>query len=134
DETSSIYAGLAAHDSLILLDEAHCAVPFMQTVSAVARFRDEPWAERPLKTPFRQCIMSATPPEDVSELPIFPAHAERVAALDHPRLQERLTARKLATLIRVKDGEFVSEAARKAQQYANSMQRVAVMVNRVATA
>ena len=33
--TASIYAGLAAHDSLILLDEAHCSVPFLQTLQRI---------------------------------------------------------------------------------------------------
>lgn len=136
DETASIYAGLVAHDSLILLDEAHCAVPFMQTLSAVARFRDEAWAERPLKTPFRHSIMSATPPEGAYGDAMFPEPAERIAALGHPRLQQRLTARKLASLNRVKDSEFVSKAATRAQEYASGKQdvAVAVMVNRVATA
>jgi CRISPR-associated endonuclease/helicase Cas3 len=143
DETASIYAGLAAQDSLILLDEAHCAVPFVQTLAAVARYRDEPWGERPLKTPFRYCIMSATPPEGVRDEAVFPRPAERAAALDHPRLQQRLTARKLATLVKpVKgnNGEFASEAARVALEYVEDegnregKRRVAVMVNRVATA
>ena len=139
DETVSIYAGLAAHDSLILLDEAHCAVPFMQTLAAVARYRDQPWGEQPLKTPFRHCTMSATPPEGIQDEAMFPRPAERAAALDHPRLQQRLTARKLATLVKPIKGngtEFVSEAARRAQEFVKGegKRRVAVMVNRVATA
>lgn len=143
DETASIYAGLAAQDSLILLDEAHCAVPFMQTLAAVARYRDQPWGEQPLKTPFRHCTMSATPPEGTPEEAMFPRPAERAAALDHPRLRQRLAARKLAALVKpVKgnDAGFVSEAARRAREYAKDegqhegKRRVAVMVNRVATA
>lgn len=135
DETASIYAGLAAHDSLILLDEAHCAAPFMQTLSAIERFRGEPWAERPLKTAFRYCMMSATLPEGIAEAAMFPRPAQRTAALAHPRLQLRLTAQKLATLARpVKDGQFVAEAAKHAEEYVKTNQRVAVMVNRVATA
>ena len=37
--TAPIFAGLAAHDSLILLDEAHCSVPFLQTLKSVERLR-----------------------------------------------------------------------------------------------
>lgn len=138
DETASIYAGLAAHDSLILLDEAHCAVPFIQTVRAVARFRGEEWSEQPLNTPFRYCVMSATPPSEV-EGNVFPEPAHRAAALDHPRLRERLTARKLARLappVKGGNGEFISEAVARAQEYVidDGRRRVAVMVNRVATA
>jgi CRISPR-associated endonuclease/helicase Cas3 len=138
DRTASIYAGLAAHDSLILLDEAHCAVPFMQTLAAVARFRGEAWADQPLKTPFRCSIMSATPPNSVLEDATFPKPAERAAALDHPVLKKRLTASKPAILAKIKerDGEFISAAVAQARQYAagERKRRVAVMVNRVATA
>ncbi|HLG99668.1 MAG TPA: type I-U CRISPR-associated helicase/endonuclease Cas3 [Bryobacteraceae bacterium] len=138
DETASIYAGLAAHDSLIILDEAHCAVPFLQTLDAVARYREGPWGERPLKTPFRYCLMSATPPDSIHEAAMFPRASERAAALDHPLLQKRIRARKLATLgspVKGGDEEFVSAAAKLAQKYQEQAKlRVAVMVNRVATA
>jgi CRISPR-associated endonuclease/helicase Cas3 len=161
DRTASIYAGLAAHDSLILLDEAHCAVPFLQTLRAVARFRGDVWATQPLKTPFRFSIMSATPPADIPEDATFPMAAERTAALDHPTLRERFIARKVAALVRpVKDDKFVGEAASCARRFADAdaedvgklvqgfeaatwtarlaerqgKPRVAVMVNRVAAA
>lgn len=139
DRTASIWAALAANDSLILLDEAHCAVPFLQTLRAIARFRDEPWANAPIKTPFRFSILSATPPADIKEEVSFPRPAERTAALDHPLLQERLAARKLATLREVKGkgdtDEFIATASEQASSFlGNGRQRVAVMVNRVATA
>lgn len=138
DRTTSIFAGLAAHDSLILLDEAHCAVPFLQTLRAVARFRGEGWVAQPLKTPFRFSIMSATPPTEISEKATFPRRSERAAALRHPLLERRFTARKLASLLKVKGGgdEFVAEAAGSARKLAEAQgkRRVAVMVNRVATA
>lgn len=138
DRTAAVYAGLAGNDSLILLDEAHCAVPFMQTLRAVARFRTGRWAVEPLKTPFRFSIMSATLPEGISEAATFPKAAERAAALDHPVLQQRFTARKLATLPPpVKDDDkFIAEAANCAAKFAKNEggSRVAVMVNRVATA
>src|SRR5208283_502160 len=45
-----VHAGLAANDSLIILDEAHCANPFRQTLAAIGRYRDR--AEVPLSNPF----------------------------------------------------------------------------------
>ncbi|HEY7338332.1 MAG TPA: type I-U CRISPR-associated helicase/endonuclease Cas3 [Bryobacteraceae bacterium] len=138
DETASIYAGLTAQDSLIVLDEAHCAVPFMQTLEAVARYRAAPWAERAIKAPFRYCIMSATPPEDVAEAAIFPAAAERAAALDHPLLEKRIEARKLAALekpVKGDDERFASETAELILKFKSAGKlRIAAMVNRVAIA
>jgi CRISPR-associated endonuclease/helicase Cas3 len=138
DETASIYAGLAAHDSMIILDEAHCAVPFMQTIEALARFREAPWAERPIKTPFHYCIMSATPPDGYSEASVFPKPPERAAALDHPVLQKRITALKLATLekpVKGNDEDFASAAAAIARDFKEQGKpRIAVMVNRISTA
>ena len=61
-----VHAGLVGNDSMILLDEAHCAQPFLETLQAVERYRT--WAQAPLPTPFQVTVMSATPParcEDV---------------------------------------------------------------------
>ncbi len=63
DSVAPIHAALAANDSLILLDEAHCAVPFAQTLSAIERFRGPLWCEEYLPLPFSFSILSATPPE-----------------------------------------------------------------------
>lgn len=138
--TAPIFAGLAAHDSLILLDEAHLSVPFMQTLEAVRRFRGEQWAEQPIRTPFAFCMLSATPPEGVAPNEIFPG-AERDAALDHPELQRRMQASKPAELAEVgaskghgEDPLVKEAAARTAGFVQEGRQRVAVVVNRVATA
>jgi len=82
---ASIYAGLAGNDSLVLLDEAHCAAPFLQTPRAVQRFRSSAWAEVVNPTPFQVAVLSATPPEDENGQPleVFPSAAEREAALAH---------------------------------------------------
>jgi CRISPR-associated endonuclease/helicase Cas3 len=56
-----IQAGLAANDALILLDEAHCSQPFMETLHAVRKYRQ--WADSPLPNAFHVSILSATPPE-----------------------------------------------------------------------
>jgi CRISPR-associated endonuclease/helicase Cas3 len=54
-----IRAGLAAYDSLIILDEAHTSRAFAETLGAIERYRG--WAEQPLELPFTVVEMSATP-------------------------------------------------------------------------
>jgi CRISPR-associated endonuclease/helicase Cas3 len=54
-----IRAGLAAYDSLIILDEAHTSQPFQETLGWIARYRD--WVEQPLNGPLTIVEMSATP-------------------------------------------------------------------------
>jgi CRISPR-associated endonuclease/helicase Cas3 len=119
DRTASIFAGLAGNDCLILLDEAHCAVPFMQTLRAVARFRGEQWSAQSLKTPFRFSVMSATPPEGIPAEAVFPTTAERTAALDHPILHQRIRARKVAGLMApLHEDRFIAKAAECARKFA----------------
>lgn len=136
--TAPIFAGLAANDSLILLDEAHCAVPFLQTLRAVQMFRAPKWSQVPNTTPFHAAVLSATPPgEDVEKADVFPgSDEERSKALDHPVLQARLTASKRAILETAKDEEKLTnrlaEAAEKLAR--NGTVRVGVIVNRVARA
>jgi CRISPR-associated endonuclease/helicase Cas3 len=139
--TAPIFAGLAAHDSLILLDEAHLSVPFLQTLRTVERYRGEDWAERPLRTPFAFSILSATPPPGTPETAVFPG-ADRDAALDHPELRRRMDAAKPAALVLVKTGEtaegdpLVAAAVEYATAFVqrDGRRRVAVIVNRVRTA
>lgn len=64
--TWPVYAGLAANDSIIILDEAHCAQPFLQTLRAVGKYRQ--WAHTTTSRPFQAVIMSATPPKDVGAI------------------------------------------------------------------
>jgi CRISPR-associated endonuclease/helicase Cas3 len=134
DNTAGIYAGLAANDSLIVLDEAQCAVPFLQTLQAIQRFRGPAWAGQPLHTPFRFSIMSATPPDGGKT--IFPQPSERAAALDHPRLKQRCGAHKPAELLVVPGDSFIDKAVSNARKFCRDegKRRIAVMVNRVATA
>ena len=141
--TASIFAGLAAHDSLILLDEAHCSVPFMQTLRAIENFRAKTWAESPISTPFAFAVLSATPPPEIPEEAIFPG-VDRDLALDHPVIRQRMSASKPASLVSVLvkgnrergDDPLVTRAANHAWSYVaeSGKVRVAVIVNRVNTA
>lgn len=138
--TAPIFAGLAANDSLVLLDEAHCSVPFLQTLAAVETYRGPRWAEAPVPTPFAFVVLSATPPADVPLKAVFPG-AERERALDHPELHRRLGASKRATLVEVKvrnnepDDPLVGVAVDRVLRYVkDGKRRVSAMVNRVRTA
>jgi len=133
-----IYAGLAGNDSLVLLDEAHCAVPFLQTLRAIQRFRSPAWSEAENPTPFHVAILSATPPgeDDKRVLDVFPAVAEREAALNSDKLQLRLRASKKADLVAVRDEEALVEGlVAEANDFArNGRRRIAIIVNRVGRA
>lgn len=137
-----IFAGLAANDSLVLLDEAHCSVPFLQTLRAVEGFRSPKWAECGIETPFAFTILSATLPPDISQDTVFPSDHERQKALDHPFLHDRMKASKPAELVIVKTempsqrDPLVTEASQRARSYVDDMgkERIAVIVNRVRTA
>lgn len=143
--TASIYAGLAAHDSLILLDEAHCSVPFLQTLQRIESYRGRDWAESPIKTPFAFAMLSATPPGVSSngdwdpKLHEFPG-AQREEALNHPLLRQRLAASKPAELVPLKprknEDPLPKKAAGRASEFVrqDGKRRVAVIVNRVHTA
>ena len=84
--TWPIYAGLIANDSLILLDEAHCALPFLQTLQAVRRFQT--WAQAPLGRCFHPVVMSATPPPGIKDV-FTDQSAERLDP-SHPLGQRQL--------------------------------------------
>jgi len=131
-----VYAGLAANDSLIFLDEAHCARPFLQTLQAVKQY--QAWGERPLGRTFQPVVLSATPP---SGLQTFVDSSDEARDPGHP-LGRRQLARKVATLSVANDAkgkrgfEHLAKAlAESAEKLADNRGRaVAVFANRVATA
>lgn len=156
DNLAPMHAGLAGNDSLIVLDEAHCSVPFLQTLRAVRRFRGAGWTTEPVPAPFAFTVMSATLGNDNSAeetIETFPDADEREAALNHPLLLQRRRAAKIAELALAKapgkakkgapgigkplsDDPLVLAAAQHAIEYTHdrNRHRVAIMVNRVATA
>ena len=134
-----IHAGLVGNDMLILLDEAHIAEPFLQTASAIARYRGH--AQQALPTPFHFVVMSATPPQACTDR--FPAtDAELAPDREHPILGKRWSASKPTRLViaeATKPSDFVDKLAKKLLEEAQALQSddrrvIAILVNRVATA
>ncbi|MDE1926903.1 MAG: type I-U CRISPR-associated helicase/endonuclease Cas3 [Burkholderiales bacterium] len=137
-----VHASLVGNDALILLDEAHCAQPMLDTLQAVRRYRA--LAAEPLPAPFEVTVLSATPPAGLADV-FRDDSAERLDP-DHP-LGRRQTAAKPARLV-ICDGakgrnsaklraELAGEMARQALELAvASGQAAAVVVfcNRVDTA
>lgn len=135
-----VHAGLAGNDSLIILDEAHCANPFLQTMQWINRYRGEQWAETPVTSPFKFVVMSATPPTGVK---VFPeTRKEFEPDLRHPVLGRRLSTSKPAELVEATSAtgkkwqtELAIELVRRAiSLVSHERLAIAVLVNRVVTA
>lgn len=138
-----VHAGLVGNDALVLLDEAHCAQPMLETLRAVRRYRS--WAESPLPTPFEVAVLSATPPAGVTRL-----FRDESAERNNPMhlLGRRQRAAKPAQLVvaeRAKGKNAASVRAELALKLAHEAQRlagawpegapaIAVFCNRVDTA
>jgi CRISPR-associated endonuclease/helicase Cas3 len=89
-----IQAGMAGNDALVLLDEAHCAQPFLETLQAVRKYRL--WGDATPGAPFHVVIMSATPPEGLSD--VFQDDSDEPYTAGHP-LGDRQLAEKLTELV-----------------------------------
>ena len=139
-----VHAALAGTDSLLILDEAHCAVPLLQTVNAVRLHQSDCWTPEPVAPPLRAVVMSATPPPGLTD--VFPAPAERDAALNHPLLEKRIAAAKPAHLVLAATPKKPARGPRPASTLVPEAtaeviaaldagkRRVAVMLNRVDSA
>lgn len=129
-----LHAGLLGNDTLIILDEAHCSRPFLETLAAVERFRRVGVA--PVSTPWAFVPMTATPPP--SERAAFRlTEGERT----EPVLAQRIGATKRAVL-RVADSKgdkglaasIVSEIAQPESPWVGMGRTTLVVVNRVLAA
>ena len=56
-----IQAAVIAHDSLLILDEAHISKPFAQTLAYVQRYQQQRWSDEAMPLPMRVVEMTATP-------------------------------------------------------------------------
>jgi CRISPR-associated endonuclease/helicase Cas3 len=132
--TQPVHAGLLGHDTLILLDEAHLADPFVQTVAAIRR--EQRRAEQPLHPiqPVRLVRLSATARTAGVRFQLDQDD------LNHPELGKRLTTPKLARLVEAPNGPadrlkiLMQETLDVYQKVGVPAPAVAVMVNRVRTA
>ena len=144
-KTAPIFAGLAANDSVIFLDEAHCSGPFAQTLEAIQKFKGKKWAEEPIRNPFAFVTMSATPRKQLKENDVFPQNgSEKEEALCHSLLRERMQVSKRAELKLCKikkskpndEDPLIKEAIDLVEKKLESKLplKIALIVNRVATA
>lgn len=137
-----VHAGLAGNDSLIILDEAHCAKPFLQTMRAVERYRSATWAEEPVRGPFHFAIMSATPPAGATDVFQFDISPDGDDLRDCEVLRRRLTSSKPTRLVVAKNAkgdDALEKLADELVQQAFGLvserrKRIGVLVNRVRTA
>ena len=131
-----IHAALLANDALLILDEAHTAKAFSQTLQAVACLRQK--ATDHIKLPFAAVQLTATPPAEVSE-PFSLDEADH----NHPIIKARLGASKPTELMPVLEGakgkarhkKMADAMAKKSIAFLeDNHRRVLIVVNRVATA
>ena len=135
DGMKPIHAGLLGSDCLFLLDEAHLAAPFSQTLEKVAAYRAPPWC-RDEPGPWQFVSLSATPRSTAGT---FTLDEDDRA---DPVLARRLNANKPASLRKLglsaaenpeRHAEAFADAASRLFDN-NGVRTLAVVVNRVALA
>lgn len=94
DSMKPVHAGLIGSDCLILLDEAHLAEPFRQTLDWVSLYRGPNWRESGFAAPWGVALLTATPGKTSEDA--FSLGDDDEA---HPVLQRRLRAPKPAFLV-----------------------------------
>jgi len=148
DAMKPVHAGLLGSDCLILLDEAHLAEPFRQTLDWVELYRGRKWRAAPSAAPAGVALLTATP-----DGPSTAAFSLGADDHDHLVLSRRLSAAKPVRLVEVKepntqaaknDGQesdlddrasaLAAEVAAALARLEGSNPAIAVVVNRVARA
>jgi CRISPR-associated endonuclease/helicase Cas3 len=98
-----IHAGLAATDSLIILDEAHLSEPFRQTLTHLKSYRSEKWCTEIVGKGLQVTSMSATLHSGMQSDATHFEFRESYLPDESPSavLKRRLSAQKLTTVIAV---------------------------------
>lgn len=121
-----VAAGLAAADTTVCLDEAHLALPFLETAKAIERFRDG--GDLPLPR-LRLLTLTATPPEALD-----PTTAIGLEDADYARLGKRWNGEKTLVLREEATNPEKALTAAVEELLGGGSRVVACVVNRVRTA
>jgi CRISPR-associated endonuclease/helicase Cas3 len=138
DRMKPVHAGLLGSDCLILLDEAHLAEPFRQTLAAVERLR----SKQETSAPWQIALLSATPGEQ-PQTPFGLTDED----IRHPVLGRRLAAAKPAALVSIASQPGAAAEQRRVEALVDQATKtlctlrrtlpnpaIGVIVNRVARA
>jgi CRISPR-associated endonuclease/helicase Cas3 len=141
ERTRSLEAGLLGEDCLVLLDEPHLAVPFLETLESLSAYRNQLEASHE-----NVCILGATLPgrsrclmgagaasghERASAQLVFDASAEDPTG----QVNRLIRVRKPLRTVKAPKAAIIAAYVREVQRAANmGRRRVAVMVNTVAFA
>ncbi|MEZ5786475.1 MAG: type I-U CRISPR-associated helicase/endonuclease Cas3 [Xanthobacteraceae bacterium] len=106
DSMKPVHAGLIGSDCLILLDEAHLAEPFRQTLGWLKIYQGQSWRETNDAAPLAIARLSATPGEG-SQDSFSLGEADKA----HPVLKKRLNASKPARLVAPTKPKAITEEA-----------------------
>jgi CRISPR-associated endonuclease/helicase Cas3 len=135
DRMKPLHAGLLGSDCLILLDEAHLAEPFRQTIARITELR----RQDAITAPWQLALLSATP-GDQGQIPFSLDDNDRT----HRVLAQRLSASKPAALVEITGKQGVPVAIRRIEEIVDQVRRtlavlrqnvsnpaIGVVVNRV---
>jgi CRISPR-associated endonuclease/helicase Cas3 len=109
DSMKPVHAGLIGSDCLILLDEAHLAEPFRQTMDWIGVYRGPNWRESAIIAPWGSALLTATPGEKSAD--VFSLCDEDRS---NPVLKQRLEAAKPAFLVAPAKSKREAERAAEA--------------------
>jgi CRISPR-associated endonuclease/helicase Cas3 len=130
----SIHAALIAHDSLLIVDEAHISTPFCETLHSVRRLTGR--GTEAVIRPLQIVEMTATPKEGIDPFALLPAEAAE------PEMERRIAKAKPTRLDTVADNPdeqsqpaLVRRIVEQAHEWADRRPRIiGIVVNRVLTA